>query len=83
MEISGEALEPAHRFGITVRSHRHVMCTIAHIDSRGLRMDYLQARVLRLQPPREFLLRFAVSPQLFLRPHPCSPRWEFGFGSAR
>jgi hypothetical protein len=46
MEIGCEALEPAHRFRITVRSHRHVMRTITHIDSRGVWMDHFQTRVL-------------------------------------
>ncbi len=45
-------LESAYRLRITVRSHRHIVGAIAHIDSGVVRMDHLQPRVLRLQPPR-------------------------------
>jgi len=38
MKIGGEALKPPHRLWITVWPHRHVMSTIAHIDSRGVWM---------------------------------------------
>jgi hypothetical protein len=59
------------------------MRTVAHIDSRGMWVDHFQTRVLRLQPPRQFLLRLSVSPKLFVRPHPRSPWWELGSDSAR
>ena len=42
MKIGGEALEPAHRLWITVWAHRHVVCAIAHIDSRRVSVDHLQ-----------------------------------------
>jgi len=52
------------------------MRTVAHIDSRGVRVYHLQTWVFRLQRPREFLPGLSVSPQLIIRPHLCSPRWE-------
>src|SRR5215470_5043748 len=76
MQICGEALESAHWLRIAIRPYRHVMRTVAHIDSRSVRMDYLQTWVLRLQPPCEFLPGLAISPKLFVCPHLCSPRWE-------
>src|ERR1044071_6496876 len=76
MQIRGEALESAHWLPITIRSHSHIMRTIAYVDSRGVRMDHLQTWIHRLQPPCEFLPGLTISPQLFVRPHLCSPRWE-------
>ena len=76
MQIRGEALESAHWLRITIRSHGHIMCTVAYVDSRSVRMDYLQTWVLRLQPPCEFLPSSTISPKLFVCPHLCSPRWE-------
>ena len=52
MEIGSEAFESTHRLWITVWPHRHIMGTIAYIDSRGVGMDHLQTRILRLQPAR-------------------------------
>src|SRR5215469_16569433 len=76
MQVRGEALESAYRLGITIRSYGRVMCTVSHIDSRSVRVYHFQTWVVRLQPPREFLPGLSVSPQLFICPHLCSPRWE-------
>jgi hypothetical protein len=51
-----------------------IMRTVAHIDSRGVWMNHFQTWVFRLQPSCEPLPGLSVSPQLFLRPHLCSPR---------
>ena len=63
--------------------HGNVMRTIAHIDTRSVGMDHLQARVLRSQSPRQFLPLLSVSPQLLVYRHPCSLQWKLGSGSAR
>jgi hypothetical protein len=57
-------------------AYGHIVCTVAHIDSRSVRMHHLQTWVFRLQPPREFLPGLSVSSQLLIRPHLCSPRWK-------
>src|SRR5438132_902991 len=44
MQVRRKTLKPAHRFRISVRTYRYVMRAIAHVDSRRLRMDYLQTR---------------------------------------
>ena len=54
------------------------MRTIAHIDSWGVGMDYPQTRVLRLQPSRQFFLRFSISPQPLIRVHLYAPETEIG-----
>src|SRR6185369_5482595 len=76
MQLRGETLKSAHGLRITIRSYCHVMRTVAHIDPRGVRVNHFQTWVFRLQPPCEFLPGLSVSPQLFLRPHLCSPRWK-------
>src|ERR1700747_2965146 len=38
MQLRGEALKSAHGLRITIRSYGHVMRTVAHIDSRGVRV---------------------------------------------
>jgi hypothetical protein len=65
MQLRGEALKSAHGLGITIRSYFHVMRTVAHFDSRGVRVYHFQSWVFRLQSPREFLPGLSVSPQLF------------------
>ena len=75
-KFGGEALKPAHGCGSQSGRTRHIVGTIVHIDSRGVWMDYLQARVFRLQPPSQFLPCFAIPPQLFVRLHPSSPWWN-------
>jgi hypothetical protein len=57
--------------------------TVAHIDSRGVRMHRLQTWVFRLQPSREFLPGLSVSPQLFSVLIPVLLDGKWGFGSAR
>src|ERR1700693_2028131 len=77
MQICGETLELAHGFWIAVRPHGNVMRTIAHIDTRSVGMDHLQAWVLRAQSPRQFLPLLSVLPQLLVYRHPCSPQWNW------
>src|SRR5215469_612353 len=76
MQIRGEALEPSYRLRITIRPYGHVMRTVAHIDSRGVRMYHLQTWVFRLQPSCQLLPDLSVSPHPFIRSHLCSPRWK-------
>ena len=45
MQIRGEALESSHQLRITIRSYRRVMRTVAHVDSRGVRMHHFQTWV--------------------------------------
>src|SRR5260370_7367988 len=52
-------------------------------DSAKLLRHQLVQRKKKIRPILQVRKTRTVSPQLFLRPHPCSPRWEFGFGSAR
>src|SRR5262249_30725055 len=66
-------LKPAHRFCIAVRPHRDVMCTVPHIDPRGMRVNYREAWVLGLQSAAPFLSLLPVSPQHFACRHLCSP----------
>lgn len=61
---------------IAIRPHSNIMRTIAHINARSVWMDHFQTRVLRSQPPRQFLSLLSV-PLLVYR-HPCSPRWKLG-----
>jgi len=60
MQIRDEALESSHWLRITIRSYGHVMRTVAHIDSRGVRMQHFQTWVFRLQPSRESLPGFPL-----------------------
>src|ERR1700682_6367937 len=46
------------------------MSTVADINARRMRMDYLQTRVLRLQSPGPFFLLLPVLPQRLRCPHP-------------
>jgi hypothetical protein len=56
--------------------HRDVMRAVPHINPRGVRMNHLQAWVLRLQSSRPFLSLLPVSPQLLACRHQSSPRWK-------
>jgi len=62
MQVRRKALKPAYRLRISVWTDRYVVSLIADIDPRRMRMNYLWARVLRLQSLRPFLPFFAVSP---------------------
>jgi hypothetical protein len=53
MQVRRKTLKPA--FWISVRPHRDVMRAVPHSHPRGVRMNYLQAWVLRLQSSRPFL----------------------------
>jgi hypothetical protein len=69
MQVRRETLKPPHRLWIAIRSHSDVMHAIAYIDPCCLRMDYLQARVIRLQPPHPFLSLLVISPQFLVCHH--------------
>jgi hypothetical protein len=77
MKIGGDALKPAHPLWIAIWPQRRIMCTIAHIDSPGVWMDYLQPRIFPLQAPSQFLPCFAISATAFIRRHPSSPWWKW------
>src|ERR1700740_3332890 len=62
MQVRRETLKPAHRLWITIRPHSDVMRAVPHVDSRCLRMDYFQTRVLRLQSPPPFFSLLPVPP---------------------
>src|SRR5260370_32076910 len=66
MQVRRETLKPAHRLWIAIRPYGDVMHAIAYIDPCCMRMNYLQSRVLRLQPPRPFLSLLPISPQFFV-----------------
>jgi hypothetical protein len=63
MQVRCKTLKPTYWFWISVRPYRDVMRAVPHINSRGVRMNYLQAWVLRLQSSRPFFSLLPVSPQ--------------------
>jgi hypothetical protein len=46
MQVSCKTLKPAYWFLISIRPHGDVMRVVPHINSRGVRMNYLQAWAL-------------------------------------
>jgi hypothetical protein len=48
MQVSCKTLKPAYWFCISIRLHGDVMRAVPHINSRRLRMNHLQARILGL-----------------------------------
>jgi hypothetical protein len=78
MKVCCETLKAAHWLLVPIRSYCDVMGAVADIDAGCIRMNYLQARIVRLQSLRPFLPLLPVSPQLLLASpdHPVFPPWK-------
>jgi hypothetical protein len=55
MQVGCETLKPADRVWIAIWANGDVMRAVAHVDSGGVGMHYLQAWVIGPEPPGQFV----------------------------
>src|ERR1700674_5128537 len=70
MQVRREAFEPAHRFGVLVRTHRHIMSPVPNVNPGGFGMHHLQPRIRRLQLPRQLFPLLSIH---LVGRHLCTP----------